>query len=487
MATTAFLTRLFRAKSAATPVKPGWRSRISSHQGFSHDSIDSLGYDWERIADPNIPPRFPRKIYLPRSTEDVVKAVEEVRQLGEELRVRSKGHSSNDLVLTEGSVLLTEKLDAILEVDETNLTVTVEAGIALAQIDEHLATRGYGLPIIGTHNHITAGGFTSVGGISAAAHRHGLFVDNVMWLEYVNWDGKVVVCSRTERQDQFYRVLTGLGRYGVVTKVNIRIIPADKYGTILENDRKLYRDLDRFLAGAGRYIRDQGDVLYARVLWLDFALAAGRAATMGSVALYRNTEQTSAKRIRNAISYGRLHRVGYLAGRMPTPLEFILKLRGIIGIFLSPRYAAQKNVEIFLDRILDYTTGDPTRWIVMWAPIETYEALFRQAYQAMVETRKRHGCFTFVSCDLRPFRSSYLSHGDPERRWVDLVFEVGMTHKGIRPEVLDELISTIDDLCIEHGAYRYMHSKTVKDPERLKRIDPNQSYAGSSVRQTVAG
>ena len=34
------------------------RYQYTSHETFSHDSIDSLGYDWERIAQPGIAPRF---------------------------------------------------------------------------------------------------------------------------------------------------------------------------------------------------------------------------------------------------------------------------------------------------------------------------------------------------------------------------------------------------------------------------------------------
>lgn len=86
------------------------RKRINSHETFVHDSIDSLGYDWARIADPHITPKFPLKVYLPRTTDDVIEVVNEVKSLGQRLVIRSKGHSSNDLVLFEGgSVLLSPK------------------------------------------------------------------------------------------------------------------------------------------------------------------------------------------------------------------------------------------------------------------------------------------------------------------------------------------------------------------------------------------
>lgn len=56
----------------------GWpsriRRRINSHETFVHDSIDGLGYDWARIADPHITPKFPLKVYLPHTTDDVLAA-----------------------------------------------------------------------------------------------------------------------------------------------------------------------------------------------------------------------------------------------------------------------------------------------------------------------------------------------------------------------------------------------------------------------------
>ena len=107
-----------KLKTASTT----WRRKIESHETFSHDSIDSLGYDWERIGNPKIEPKFPFKVYLPRKTEDVAEAVKECKKLGQELRIRSKGHSSNDLVLNPGgAVMLMQGMDEILDVDQENL------------------------------------------------------------------------------------------------------------------------------------------------------------------------------------------------------------------------------------------------------------------------------------------------------------------------------------------------------------------------------
>src|SRR5215207_3734223 len=212
-----------------------WRGLIDSHEKFSHDSIDHLGYDWERVGDPNIKPKHPFKVYIPRSTEDVAEAVREVKELGQKLTIRSKGHSSNDLVLSDhGAVMLMQAMDGIIDVDEANLTATVQGGAISALVDDHLAPMGLGLPVIGDHKDITVGGFASVGGISPGSHRFGMFIDNVLEIEFVNWDGEIKRCSPDDNPDDFYSLLAGLGRHGVIVEVTLRLIRIDKYRTIWE-------------------------------------------------------------------------------------------------------------------------------------------------------------------------------------------------------------------------------------------------------------
>lgn len=139
------------------------------------------------------------------------------------------------------------------------MTATVQAGMISPQLDDRLSTRGLGLPIIGDHNHITVGGFASVGGISPASHRFGLFVDTIERIEYVNWDGEVITASRTENPDQFYAVLTGRGQHGVIATVTVKLIKIDKYTTVLKNHENHYFDVAAFITGAGATIANPGD------------------------------------------------------------------------------------------------------------------------------------------------------------------------------------------------------------------------------------
>ena len=42
------------AKREIKVASKSWRGKIESHETFSHDSLDSLAYDWERIGNPKI-------------------------------------------------------------------------------------------------------------------------------------------------------------------------------------------------------------------------------------------------------------------------------------------------------------------------------------------------------------------------------------------------------------------------------------------------
>jgi len=455
-----------------------WQSRISSHDAFSHDSIDHLGYDWSRVGDPHVAPARPLKVYLPETVEEVVKCIKDANALGEKIVIRSKGHSSNGLVLCDrGSVLLIERLNKVLEINESAMTATIMSGVVSAELDDQLADRGLGLPIIGDHNHITAGGFVSVGGISPASHRYGMFVDNVLRLQYVDWEGNVGWCSREENPGLFDQLRGGLGRYGVIVALTVKIIRIDKYTTILKNEQTHYRSIDTFLAGSAKYIYDPGDALYERGVFVEFLKSNGQALAIGQFSAYKPVRQSAYVRFRNAAAYNYLHGVGYMAGKLPARLDRMLKYVGITGVLWSPAYASVKNIEFFTDKILDSTVGDPTRMFIVLAPLARYDVLFRESFELMREFRAKYQCMSFISVYVKSIKSPYLAQGREDQRFCELMYYCGINPTGMSEAVLEELAARFDDVTIKHGGFRYMHSRTSRDPVRWAQVDPNTYYA----------
>lgn len=453
----------------------------TSHESFTHDSIASLAFDWERMGNPGIAPRPPFKVYLPRSTGDVVRAVKEARALGQKLTLRSKGHSSNDLVLAEGgSILALQMMDGILGLDAERRQVTVQSGAALAEVDEYLMAQGFGLPVIGDHSHITAGGFASVGGISPASHRYGLFLDTVRELQYVTWEGEVRRCGRTEDVGTFHRILGGTGRFGVITELVVDVVPMDKRGTILHNRPRFARTMEDFITRTTPVIMDPGEARMERGVFMEYPVL-GRKLVFGQFSTYLDTAQSRWKSLVNRVSYGFLHGIGMLAGRLPRRLDVLLKYVGTVGVMLSPRYASIKNVEVFTDRILDSSVGDPTRMLIVLGPAEKYGVLFRELFPLFRDYRDRYGCFTFLSLYVKAIRSEYLGQGDGAKPFCELMFYVGTQPEALTQERLDALVARVDAACIQHGALRYMHTKTSQSPAIRQQVDPNERYASRAA------
>jgi hypothetical protein len=455
----------------------------TSHEAFSHDSIDSLAYDWERVASPNIAPKRPFQVFFPETTAEVVEAVKSLAARGKSFKIRSKGHSSNDLVLEDrGNIICMEHMRAIKGFSADDGTVTVHSGAVLADVDDFLAKRGWGLPIIGDHNHITAGGFASVGGISPASHRHGMFLDNVVELEYVTREGEVRRISAAHDRDEFYAVLGSTGQLGVITELVLRVIRIDKYGTILHNTRTLTLDVDDYVKRTAEFILHPGDdVIMERGVWLNLPVA-GREMNVGQFSAYSATSQSPVAKLGDRFAYGYLHGLGNIAGRLPGAVDEAVKYLGMAGIILSPKYATIKNIERFTDKVLDSSVGDPTRMFIILGPAAHYETLFRELYSICRRYRSETGCFTFISIYVKAIHSQYLSQRGSLEPFCELMLYAGLDPKAMTSGVLDKVVSEIDDLTISQGAFRYMHSRTVKDPERRRRIDPNTYYADRFAR-----
>jgi hypothetical protein len=57
------------------------------------------------------------------------------------------------------------------------------------------------------------------------------------------------------------------------------------------------------------------------------------------------------------------------------------------------------------------------------------------------------------------------------------MFYVGTKPDKMTAELLDEIVEKFDDIVIANNGYKYMHSRTTKDPEKRAKVDPNLRHA----------
>lgn len=170
----------------------------------------------------------PAGLHEPTDTTGVAQVVITAAAAGERVKVIAGGHSFTDAAMTDGHLLSLDKMDAVMRVDGTD--VTVQAGIRLYELNNQLAVHGLALPNLGDIDRQSI-----AGAISTATHGTGAGLGNiatrVVGIELVVGDGSIAragLGSWGEVDDpELLRVArVGIGALGIVTEVTLRCVPA---------------------------------------------------------------------------------------------------------------------------------------------------------------------------------------------------------------------------------------------------------------------
>ena len=132
-------------------------------------------------------------------------------------------------------------MNRILEINESDMYITVEAGVTWKQIYDALKPKGLRLPFFGTFSGIraTVGGGLSQGALFMGTARHGQAADIVLGLDVVLADGTLITTGQGgfKNAKPFYRTygpdITGLfihdgGAFGIKTKATLKLMRTPK-------------------------------------------------------------------------------------------------------------------------------------------------------------------------------------------------------------------------------------------------------------------
>jgi FAD/FMN-containing dehydrogenase len=166
----------------------------------------------------------PAVVVRPETTEDVVRAINFVRDNELELSIRGGGHNIAGLALSDGGITLdlSGMKDADVNVDAR--LARVGPGCLLGDVDR--ATQKHGLATtLGFVSLTGAAGLTLGGGFGYLTRRFGWTVDDLQEVEIVTADGTVRRASRDDNADLFWALRGGGGNFGVVTAFTFRLHP----------------------------------------------------------------------------------------------------------------------------------------------------------------------------------------------------------------------------------------------------------------------
>lgn len=174
----------------------------------------------------------PLAVFRPSSVDELAAGIGAATKAGIAIVPRGGGMSYTSGYLYDGGPFLlvdTASLDAILDINETDMTVTVEAGVSWDRLHRKLATLGLRVFAWGTLSGIraTVGGGMSQNGLFWGA-RNGSAVDSAISMDVVLADG-TIISTGSEFFRPFGPDLTGLfaadcGAFGVKARVTLKLV-----------------------------------------------------------------------------------------------------------------------------------------------------------------------------------------------------------------------------------------------------------------------
>ncbi|HUI59689.1 MAG TPA: FAD-binding oxidoreductase, partial [Steroidobacteraceae bacterium] len=182
------------------------------------------GYDTaRRIWDPSID-HHPALIARCSNAQDVIHAVNFARTHQLRTAVRAGGHSVSGQSTPEGGLMIDVSPMKEIRVDARQRRAYAQGGVLLGELDHAMQAVGL-VTTLGTVSDTGIAGLTLGGGVGLLMRRFGLSIDNLISVDVVTADGKLLHASEQENSDLFWGLRGGGGNFGVATAFEYRLHP----------------------------------------------------------------------------------------------------------------------------------------------------------------------------------------------------------------------------------------------------------------------
>jgi FAD/FMN-containing dehydrogenase len=181
--------------------------------------VDDPGYDdarsvWNAMID-----RRPALAVRCLGTADVIACVRFAREHDLLLCIKGGGHNIAGLAVEDGALLLDMSLMRGVWVDAAAHTARAQAGCLLGDVDRETQVHGLAT-VLGFVSLTGVAGLTLGGAFGYLSRRWGWTSDNVLGMEVVTADGRLVRASEEQNADLFWGLRGGGGNFGVVTGID---------------------------------------------------------------------------------------------------------------------------------------------------------------------------------------------------------------------------------------------------------------------------
>jgi FAD/FMN-containing dehydrogenase len=158
---------------------------------------------------------------------DVVTCVNFARDHGLILSMKGGGHNIAGLAVCDGGLMLDMSRMRGVWVDPATRTARAQAGCLLGDVDRETQVHGLAA-VLGFVSNTGIAGLTLGGGFGYLSRRFGWTSDNVLSVELVTADGRVVRASERENADLFWALRGGGGNFGAVTGFEYKLHPVGR-------------------------------------------------------------------------------------------------------------------------------------------------------------------------------------------------------------------------------------------------------------------
>jgi FAD/FMN-containing dehydrogenase len=162
----------------------------------------------------------PDAVLIAASADDVAAGVAYAASRGWQVAVQNTGHGP--AAPMDGGLLISLRLLNGVQID--GRTARVQGGSRWRHVMQAAAPRGLA-PLAGSAPEVGVVGYLTGGGLPLLGRAHGFGADRVTAVELVTANGEQLRATAQQHPDLFWAVRGGKGNFGVVTSVEVELLP----------------------------------------------------------------------------------------------------------------------------------------------------------------------------------------------------------------------------------------------------------------------
>ncbi len=182
------------------------------------------GYEAARQLHNGLIDKRPAVIARCAGVADVVDAVNLGRRNDLEIAIRGGGHNVAGRATVDDGLMIDLSPMKGIHVDPGKRTVIAQGGVTWAELNRETQVHGLATTggVIGTTG---IAGLTLGGGLGWLMSKFGLALDNLLSVELVDAEGRILTASASEHPDLFWALRGGGGNFGVATSLAFQLHP----------------------------------------------------------------------------------------------------------------------------------------------------------------------------------------------------------------------------------------------------------------------